>query len=337
MQPIFPTTYSTLSPDALATYISQQYALENVQCQFIVRGVGDTYLITTNDNRFILRIYRSSHRTLGNIRAEVTLLNALKAAEVSVSYPVADKDGGHIQSLHAAEGIRHAVLFSYAEGRSHNMLSHDQLHTLGKEMARFHNVSAAIILADARWNIDITTTLDEPVAAAKDYFKEDQATYEWITGAVERVKTALSTLPTDQFSTGYCHFDFLPKNFHFDAAGRITIFDFDFFGRGWLIYDITTFRQQLLLDKLMGRLTNETMEQTYATFLEAYRSERPLSEAEQAAIPYIGLGFWLFYMHFHMTHDQFSPLMQLHNLQSRFGMLKKLMEEEWDKAGLVTP
>lgn len=336
MQPIFPTTYSTLSPDALASYISQQYAMENVQCQFIVRGVGDTYLITTSKDRFILRIYRSSHRTLGNIQAEVILLNTLKAADVSVSYPVADKDGGQIQALQAAEGVRHAVLFTYAEGRSHNMLSPDQLRTLGKEMARFHNVSAAIILEDARWNIDITTTLDEPLAAAKDYFKEDLVTYQWITEAVETAKTALSTLSTDQFSVGYCHFDFLPKNFHFDAAGKITIFDFDFFGRGWLIYDIMTFRQQLLLDKLMGRLTDEQMEETYATFLEAYRTERQLSEEELAAIPYIGFGFWLFYMRFHMTHDQFSPLMQLHNLQSRFGMIKKLMQEEWQKAGLVT-
>jgi Ser/Thr protein kinase RdoA (MazF antagonist) len=335
MQPIFPTTYSTLSPDALADYIGQRYTLESVKCQFIVRGVGDTYLVTSSGKRFILRIYRSSHRTLGNIQAEVSLLNALHMADVSVSYPVADKEGGQIQALQAAEGIRHAVLFTYAEGRSYNILSDNQLRNFGKEMARFHNVSAMVVLEEARWTLDTTSTLDEPLAAAKDYFKEDPATYAWLLQAVETVKTALAAIPADHFSSGYCHFDFLPKNFHFDTEDRITFFDFDFFGRGWLIYDIMTFRQQLLLDKMMGRLTDEQLEKTFAMFLEAYRSERDLSEEEQAAIPYLGLGFWIFYMGFHMTHDQFYPHMQLHMLQSRFGLIRKLMEEEWKKAGVA--
>lgn len=332
MQPIFPTTYSTLSPDALAAYVSQHYALENVQCQFIVRGVGDTYLITTDEDRFILRIYRASHRTLGNIQSEVTLLNTLRDAGVSVSYAIADRKGQQIQALAAAEGTRHAVLFSYAEGRSHVLLSDNQLRNLGLEMARFHNVSTTVRLDDPRWTFDLETTLFQPLAAAKPYFREDPVTYEWMLAAAERVKLALDGIHTDRIITGYCHFDFLPKNFHFDKDDKITLFDFDFFGRGWLIYDIMTFRQQLLLDKLMNRLTDEEMEAAFTTFLDAYQSERRLNEEELAAIPWLGLGFWFYYMNFHFTHDQFYPVTLLYALQGRMGMLKKLLEEEWKKA-----
>ncbi|MBW8686738.1 phosphotransferase enzyme family protein [Chitinophaga rhizophila] len=337
MQPIFPTTYSTLSPQALADYVGKQYAFQDTSCQFIVRGVGDTYLVTTAAEQYILRIYRPSHRTLANIQAEVTLLQILQSAGVSVSYPVEDKEGKAIQALSAAEGTRHAVLFTYAEGRSHNILSGYQLQQLGKEMARFHTVSATIQLEHERWTFDTTTTLDQPLAAVRDYFKEDPATYEWLSQAIERVKKELSGIGQESIVSGYCHFDFLPKNFHFDAVDQITLFDFDFFGRGWLIQDIMTFRQQLLLDKAMQRLTAEQMEQAYSTFLKAYCEVRPLSEAEKAAIPWLGLGFWVFYMGFHLTHDQFYPLTQLHVLQSRIAVIKKLVEEEWQKAGEVLP
>ncbi|MDH7459837.1 phosphotransferase [Chitinophagaceae bacterium 26-R-25] len=81
-----------------------------------MRGVGDTYLVESSDGRFILRIYRSSHRSLPQIKEEVKLLHALQQAGVSVSYPVADILGDTIQTLVAIEGERHAVLFSYAPG-----------------------------------------------------------------------------------------------------------------------------------------------------------------------------------------------------------------------------
>jgi Ser/Thr protein kinase RdoA (MazF antagonist) len=335
MQPVFPTLYSTLSPTALATYISQQYTLGPVQCKFIVRGVGDTYLVTATAGQYILRIYRPSHRTLGNIQAEVELLTALNSAGVSVSYPLADKNGNYIQPLPAAEGTRHAVLFTYAEGRSHNLLSEAQLRNFGREMARFHNVSSSVQLSDARWTFDLETTLYEPLAAAKSYFNEDPASYEWLLQSADKVKDVLSKLDTSRFSTGYCHYDFLPKNFHFDAADNITFFDFDFFGKGWLANDLMTFRQQLLLDGLLHRLTPEQVETTWSLFVRAYRTERALSEDELTAIPYLGLGFWVFYMGFHITHDQFYPLTQPHMLQSRFGFVRKLMEREWQEVNVA--
>jgi Ser/Thr protein kinase RdoA (MazF antagonist) len=329
MRTVFPTLYSTLSPAALATYISQQYTFRPLECRFLVRGVGDTYLVTSATKQFILRIYRPSHRTLGNIQAEVELLTALHTAKVSVSYPLANKDGRYIQSLPAAEGTRHGVLFSYAEGRSHNILSDVQLHNFGREMARFHNISSKIQLSADRWKFDLETTLFQPLAAVKDYFNEDPAIYEWLSASADKVKAFLSQLDTSRFSYGYCHFDFLPKNFHFDAQDNITFFDFDFFGKGWLAYDLMTFHQQLLIDMQLGRLTAGQREQTWSLFVEAYSSERALSEEELAAIPYLGLGFWVFYMGFHATHDQFYPLMQTHMLQGRFGLVRKLLEQAW--------
>jgi Ser/Thr protein kinase RdoA (MazF antagonist) len=80
---------------------------KNVQCKLLVRG--DTYGVESEEDRFILRIYRSSRRSLDHIKEEVRLLQALKDAHVSVSYPITDISGDNILKLEAIEGVRHAV------------------------------------------------------------------------------------------------------------------------------------------------------------------------------------------------------------------------------------
>ena len=90
MSAIFPATYSTLSNPALATLISERYRLPDVTCELLLRGVGDTYLVGSAGGRYILRAYRSSHRSLPQIKAEMELLLALKQAGVPAAYPIAD-------------------------------------------------------------------------------------------------------------------------------------------------------------------------------------------------------------------------------------------------------
>jgi Ser/Thr protein kinase RdoA (MazF antagonist) len=331
MKPVFPTAYSTLSADALASFISTNYSLGPVQCRFLARGVGDTYLVDTAGERFILRIYRSSHRGLAVIQAEATLLTALKNAGVAVSYPIADSNNELIQSFEAAEGTRYGMLFSYAEGQVINAPNPAQLRSLGHEMARFHNVSSAISLEGNDRVFDARTTLFEPLEKIKDCFANDPDGYAWLRQAARQVEETLRGMDITQFSSGYCHFDFLPKNFHFNDD-KITFFDFDFFGYGWLVNDIMVFWQHLCLDVFFNRITQEDADKSYAIFLEAYRELRPLQEEELKAVPYLSLGFWLFYMGFHTTHDQFYPfIFEPAALKVRTGVIRQLMDRYWNK------
>jgi Ser/Thr protein kinase RdoA (MazF antagonist) len=157
---------------------------------------------------------------------------------------------------------------------------------------------------------------------------EDPAGYAWIEQAAELVVKKLAQLDVSGFSTGYCHFDFLPKNFHFDGDS-VTFFDFDFMGRGWLVNDIMTFRQHLTLDVHFGRMSQDAADRDYGLFLDAYRAVRPVSGKELEAVPYLALGFWLFYMHFHTTHDQFYPFIQPAHLKLRVGLMQQLMVKYW--------
>jgi Ser/Thr protein kinase RdoA (MazF antagonist) len=329
MKPIFPTAYSTLSPEALGKFLSKKYGFNSVDCRLFLRGVGDTYMVYADGNRFVLRIYRNTHRSLPQIEAEVALLLTLKEAGVSVASPVADLEGNAIQAFAAAEGTRYGVLFNYARGKALAKLDELHLRNLGVEMAKFHNISSTIMLNGSRWEFNLETTLFKPLEMLQPNFAEDAEGYAWLQHAANFVQQQLYKLNTAAFSKGYCHFDFLPKNFHFDEAGNITFFDFDFFGYGWLANDIMTFWQHLCLDVHFGKMQQEDADKAFAIFVEAYRSVRPLSDEELEALPYLALGFWLFYMAFHTTHDQFYPFVQPAHLKLRVDLVKKLMTRYW--------
>ncbi|WP_157816167.1 phosphotransferase enzyme family protein [Spirosoma pollinicola] len=330
MSATFPATYSTLSSTALATLLAKTYELENVRCAFLVRGVGDTYLVESAQDQFILRIYRSSHRSLAHIQAEVALLLALKQAGVSVSYPIVDRTGGTIQTITAIEGQRQAVLFSYAPGQPASILTPDQLRSLGREMARFHRVSSTLTLPGERWVFDLDTTLFQPLERLQATFSADQESYAWLQNQANYLSEKLSHINTTGFLTGYCHFDFLPKNVHFDGDS-VTLFDFDFMGYGWLVNDIMSFWQHLALGVYAGRMSQQACNEAYAIFLEGYGEFSSISDQELALVPYLSLGFWLFYMSFHRTHDQFYGFSQPSHRNVYISFLRHLVATHWDK------
>ena len=81
------------------------------------RGLNDNYLVKDPRTKYILRVYRHNWRDLRDIQAETELIQFLRAEGVGVSYPVPDRTGVMIQEIGAPEGLRYAVLFSYAEGQ----------------------------------------------------------------------------------------------------------------------------------------------------------------------------------------------------------------------------
>jgi Ser/Thr protein kinase RdoA (MazF antagonist) len=328
MPPFFPASYSTLSATALAELIRERYSGDVTGCTLLVRGVGDTYLIEDGD-RHILRVYRSSHRSLTHIQAELELLLDLRRAGVSVSYPLVDREGGLIQVLEGVEGPRYAVLFTYAPGLVVSVPDGPQLRALGVEMARFHNVSARYTDGSRRWTYDADTTLYEPLRRLAPYFEGYPEGYDWLKKAAAAVTERLQKTDTQHFSRGYCHFDFLPKNFHF-SGDKVTLFDFDFLGYGWLVNDVMSFWQHLQVEVYVGRMAQEAADEAYQRFIAAYRTERALSEEELGTVPYLMLGFWVFYMGFHTQHDQFLSYLQTASLRTRTTALKAMMEKYTD-------
>jgi len=63
----------------------------------------------------------------------------------------------------------------------------------------------------------------------------------------------MDELGRSAFTSGYCHFDFFPKNFHFDGDESITFLILIFFGYGWLVNDVMTLQQHLCFEVETGR------------------------------------------------------------------------------------
>ena len=314
----------------LISSIEVKYGLKNVRTNLLPAGVNHTYLVESDQGKYILRGYRSSHRSLLQIREEVNLLLVLKEHHVSVSCAVPDLSGTFIQAFAASEGTEHFILYEYAPGSSVKWLSHEQLQSLGREMAKFHNVSSRMKIAGSRWSFDIETTLFRPLEMLQPYFAGNMEDYSWLQESSLRSERVLSQFEISDFSKGYCHFDFLPKNFHFEND-QITLFDFDFMGNGWLVNDIMSFWQHLILDVYNKRMSLEDAKNSYAVFLISYHNIRPFSEAELQSVPYLSLGFWLFYMGFHTTHENFHRFLQPDHLKSVVAFLRHLVNEYWNE------
>jgi Ser/Thr protein kinase RdoA (MazF antagonist) len=314
----------------LISSVEEKYGLKNVRSNLLPAGVNHTYLVESDQGKYILRGYRCSHRSLLQIQEEVNLLLVLKQQDVSVSYPVPDLSGTFIQAIAASEGNEHFVLFRYAPGSSVKLLSHEQLQSLGREMAKFHNVSSHTKIGGSRWRFDFETTLFRPLEMLKPYFADNMEDYSWLQEAARRSEKVLTQFDISEFSEGYCHFDFLPKNFHFEND-QITLFDFDFMGSGWLVNDIMNFWQHLILDVYTKRMSLEDAKNSYAVFLISYHNIRPFSETELQSVPYLCLGFWLFYMGFHTTHENFYRFLQPDHLKSVVGFLRHLVNGYWNE------
>lgn len=327
---IFPTQNSMLSSQALADYIGATYGFGTLKGRLLLRGVSDTYVLEGVSGKYILKVYRNNHRTLSEIQAEVELLNILKNAHIPVSYPYYDLKGNQLQPFEAAEGLRYGVVSSYAEGEPAYTPTAEQIAVTGREMARLHNVTAGLQLATSRKPYNIETTLTRPLEILKPALAEMGLSeeYEYLLATGNRMVAYLSSLDSSRFSDGYCQYDFMPKNFHFDAHNRIAFFDFDFAGEGWLAHDLMSYWVHFALNTTLGRSTQDHSEKEFGIFLAAYQEIRPLSEEEIKAIPYLNFGFWIFYMAFHYEHfDDFSSQFWGPRwLKDRIGLIRKLIE-----------
>jgi Ser/Thr protein kinase RdoA (MazF antagonist) len=268
---IFPTQFSVLSAKALQSHLSGRYGFLVTNCQLIMHNVSDTYLVETASDKYIFKIYRDAHRSHDEIMGEMELLDYLYTNGASVSHPLKDVYGTWLQEFNTAEGIRFGVLFSFAQGKNVYVMTDKQLKLVGKEMAKFHVLSSTVALTYPRKKYTVDSTLINPVKVIQPAFKGMEVEYVSLIKIAEFAVQEFLKLDTSNFGYGYCQYDFLPKNFHFEGEEKLTFFDFDFAGQGYLINDITTFYIHFFLDVYYGKMTREEADRCFDIFLAAVK------------------------------------------------------------------
>jgi len=329
---IFPTQYSLLSATDLNSYLAAKYGLGNTTCRLLIHNVSDTYLLESKnyDSKYIFKVYRNAHRSDEEINGEIDLLTILNDKGAKVSIPLKDLEGDYIQLFHVAEGVKRGVMFSFAPGKVAYNLTEDHFKIIGHEIAVVHNITANLELSYKRKSYDVDILLTNPVNVLKPAFKDLPEEYEYLKEVSERVANKIRQFDLSKFSYGYCHYDFLPKNFHFTEDNQITFFDFDFAGKGLLANDIATFYVFFFIEVFMTkRLSQEEADRLFAVFIKAYREVRPFSDDELKSIPYLGFAFWIFYLGFQYENfeDWSNMFFGPNFLRERIRLLKKW--DEW--------
>ncbi|OGX81140.1 hypothetical protein BEN49_15825 [Hymenobacter coccineus] len=195
-------------------------------------------------------------------------------------------------------------------------------------MAKLHNLTADLTLRHPRPCYDLDSTLRQPLKTVAPAFHDYPEGLAYLQKVVIQTVSKLENMNTVAFSYGYCHYDFLPKNFHFDAEDRLTFFDFDFAGTGYLVNDAMTFFVHYFLNRMLKGTSAAESARAFAVFVAGYREVRPLTEAELAAIPYLGVGFWLFYLEFQYRNfdDWSNNFFGPRYLRERVGWIKQWVE-----------
>lgn len=315
---------SLLPLSSLEDVLVDNYGFGEMHCSLLAHSISDVFVLENGSSKYIFKVYQDTHRKLEEIEAEVELLNILYLRGAQVSYPIPDKTGREIQNFTIDKEFCYGVLFSYAKGKVYFNMNHEQLATLGREMAIMHNITSNVELKHNRKELNLNSLLLKPIKRIEPAFKGLEDEYLYLQQTANYIATRLQELDLSSFSYGYCHYDLLPVNFHFQDNKKITFFDFDHLGKGYLINDLVSFYTHYFLQMMFNRITHEEVNLAFNIFITNYRKTRSLATIELEAIPYFGFAFWIFYIDFDYNH--FDNRSSTKYLKDQVGWIKKWVD-----------
>ena len=318
----FPIITSTLSQTELGKFITEKYQLEECfDCKLFRTGVNHTYFLLSTHKKYVVRVYCYNWRTKVEIQQELELLNLLKNNNLSVSYPILDKEGNLIQEINAPEGLRYVVLFTFAEGEKMRFMTNETCFVIGSMMAKIHNITATKKIDRVNYNSDVL--LNKAYEHLNLFFSDDLSEMKYLKQITSKMSKNFEDNNLLENQKGIVHLDIWYDNLSVNKENEITIFDFDNCGNGHLILDVGYFCKQLFFiesDKNEYEIKVES-------FLNGYRKERSLSEKELKLIPEAGASIFVFYLGVQAQRFDWSNIFLTENYLKMFvGRIKNWLE-----------
>lgn len=287
----FSVINSILSPKDIATFVREKYSLtQTTTCKLLKTGINHTYRIDSDCDIYIFRIYSYNWRTKEEITEELNLLQLLKQNDISVSYPITDNTNNFIQTIEAPEGQRFAVLFSYALGHKFQTYSKDTHFEIGKLMAQIHNQTKDLEQKRITYASDIL--LNQSLDSIRQFLSDSTDEMQFLITTLPLIEKELLNADTHLLRKGVVHMDIWFDNLNISDNNKITLFDFDFCGNGWLCLDIAYYIMQLHNTE---KDENERTEKMKA-FYSGYETVEKIRDEEKRLIPILGVCLYYFYL-----------------------------------------
>ncbi|MBR9758549.1 MAG: phosphotransferase [Algicola sp.] len=318
----FPVSNSTLSEKELGIFIKDKYNLsESFECKLFRTGMNHTYFISNTKEKYVIRVYCYNWRTKTEIQEELSLLELLKKNNLSVSYPISDKEDNQIQEINAPEGLRYVVLFSFAKGEKMRFMDNNTCSEIGSLMAKIHNITANKAINRANYNSNLL--LKQSYNQLVHFFAENLAEMRYLKDLDNKISKTFEEINPLKFQKGIVHLDIWYDNLSVNDNREITLFDFDNCGNGLLILDIGYFCKQLFFIES----DKEKYESKVESFLNGYRKLRELTDKEIKLIPEAGASIFTFYLGVQAQRFDWSNIFLTENyLKMYVGRIKSWME-----------
>jgi Ser/Thr protein kinase RdoA (MazF antagonist) len=223
----------------------------------------------------------------------------------------------------APEGVRYIALFAYATG-VFRPLTEEIAGKYGLAAAKLHRSMSLYLEDHPRDPVDLQHLLDESVPSILPLLERRPDDREFIGRLSTLVKRRIRELaPTLKW--GLCHGDLNGGNCHIDDEGKVTFFDFDCEGAGWLAYDVAVFNWSV-----RDMPNRDSALLLWQAYIDAYQSEAPLSDYDLAAIPHFVAARQLWLVGLHCRHaDEWSyGYLDDAYFNRRMRILRELVEEQ---------
>jgi Ser/Thr protein kinase RdoA (MazF antagonist) len=296
--------------------LKESYGMEHPEVIYLKRGFNDTYKITADGQYYILRIYRTGRRSEEDIHAEVKLLLYLGRNGSVVSVPLPGKEDVYVHPLSAPEGMRYAVLFSFATGEVRRKPSVNQCRQAGEALGQIHHLLLPLDPGPLAWNYE-PAALFAYVRSSVNHTLRDFSEELHVLDALEEDIT--KRLCGQELKRGICHGDPQAENFYYQEEDKVCFIDFDFTGRGPLLYDLGAYTWYDHQGKTRDMLQ---------AFYDGYGNVLPLSKEEVELIPLFGAMRALFLMgmwnRFNDGHS--NPVWPAEQIAAFVGKVKRWVE-----------
>lgn len=264
-----------VDPFVVEEYVKENFAFTgSVKAEILNVGLNDIYFIGVGSEKYVLRLSRANLQLIdSSLFFELAWLEFLNDRQIPVSFPIRRIDNQLFGIIEAPDGPRNAALFSFAEGSSD--LNEEQAFILGSSLAKLHIVSEEFKTNLERNHLNISELIDQPLIQIKmalDHLQEKEL--KILDKLGDKLKEQISILEITEETYGIIAGDIHGYNQHFTKDNQLTMFDFEFCGFGYRVYDVATFR--------WSRGSNN--QELWNAFLNGYQSIRKLEYSEVKAI-----------------------------------------------------